>query len=153
MTPNFPEARKRGISHRDPFRVVDALQGEALSDCGGEIHAHFLFDDTFIGFRGHFPGEPILPAFIQMMMAKVLVEALNHCPLQVVSVKNAKFLLPIHPGQEIEIKCLCQSTGAEQSWAVRLTLQEGLAATFVIVLGQEETTDEKTVFFLPSRRS
>ncbi len=64
------------------------------------------FDADFPGFSGHFPGRPLLPAVVQVMAAlQVAAGAWNDISAEAVSVEKAKFLLPVVPGEEVEIHC------------------------------------------------
>jgi 3-hydroxyacyl-[acyl-carrier-protein] dehydratase len=65
----------------------------------------YVFDPEFIGFSGHFPGYPILPAFVQILTATTLAEERIGAPVELSSVKKAKFMQEIHPGQEIVVEC------------------------------------------------
>ncbi|MCJ7600554.1 MAG: hypothetical protein MUO63_03520, partial [Desulfobulbaceae bacterium] len=38
------------------------------------ISAVFVFSDSFPGFDGHFPGQPVLPAIIQLAAVRYLAE-------------------------------------------------------------------------------
>lgn len=74
------------------------LQGARPSDTG--LQRRFRFPETFIGFQGHFPGEPVLPAFIQVLTAQVAVE--EHCgePLLLEKLLRARFTRIIRPGED-----------------------------------------------------
>ena len=76
------------------------------------VQKSYIFTDDFIGFDGHFPGYPILPAFIQMLIALTLVEELYGKGLNLMTVKNAKFHIPIRPNREMEVECTKRTSGA-----------------------------------------
>jgi 3-hydroxyacyl-[acyl-carrier-protein] dehydratase len=69
------------------------------------IICRYRFTEDFIGFSGHFPGYPILPAVIQLTTAQSLIEEQKGCELEFDSVQNAKFLHEIKPGEELEFTC------------------------------------------------
>lgn len=50
----------------------------------------------FIGFRGHFPGRPVLPAIVQLRMLRLLVEEAIG-PAELLDITSAKFLSPAVP--------------------------------------------------------
>ena len=43
----------------------------------------YRFAPDFIGFSGHFPGYPILPAFVQVLMVQTMAEEVKGRPLKV----------------------------------------------------------------------
>ena len=49
----------------------------------GEDHSaerKFSFGEEFIGFSGHFPGFPIVPAIVQILIAQSLIEGCVGAP-------------------------------------------------------------------------
>ena len=102
------------------------------------IKQRYRFSRDFIGFSGHFPGNPILPAFVQILMALTLTEKYKGCPLKAVSVEKAKFRIPLQPDQEIEVACRQRAVGKLSGCDARLTVSEGLAASFRISFSVKE---------------
>ena len=102
------------------------------------IKQRYRFSPQFIGFSGHFPGNPILPAFVQILMALTLTEKFKGCPLKMVSIEKAKFRIPIRPDQEIEVACRQRTAGKLPGCDARLMVSEGLAASFRISFFLEE---------------
>ena len=102
------------------------------------IKQKYRFDPKFIGFSGHFPDNPILPAMVQIMMALVAVEKQKECHLEAVSVEKAKFHLPVQPDQEIEVACRLRPVGGLSGCDARLSIAIGLAASFRISFKEKE---------------
>ena len=98
----------------------------------GTIKQRYRFRPDFIGFSGHFPGNPILPAFVQILTALTLTEIYKGRPLKAASVEKAKFRIPLQPDQEIEVACRQLPAGKLTGCDARLTVSEGLAASFRI---------------------
>ena len=98
----------------------------------GMIKQRYRFGPDFIGFSGHFPGNPILPAFVQILTALTLTERYKGRPLKAASVEKAKFRIPLQPDQEIEVACRQLTVGKLTGCDARLTVSEGLAASFRI---------------------
>jgi len=96
------------------------------------IKQRYRFSPDFIGFSGHFPGNPILPAFVQILMALTLTENYKGCPLKAAGVEKAKFRIPLQPDQEIEVSCRQRTADKLTGCDARLTVSEGLAASFRI---------------------
>ena len=118
------------IPHRSPFLFIDSieqmkhpsLEGDnsnlALKDLvGSSVVATYKVNDDLEIFKGHFPGNPILPGVIQIeMMAQAscfalyeLVEDPKKQSLEValLNVNNAKFRRPIRPGMTLKIESIC----------------------------------------------
>lgn len=84
---------------------IDASAMEALAGTGAETGARrYRFGPGFIGFSGHFPGNPILPAIVQIRAVVSLAEEECGRRLRLAAVRSAKFLAPIRPGEEVWIR-------------------------------------------------
>jgi 3-hydroxyacyl-[acyl-carrier-protein] dehydratase len=108
--------------------AVDAMH---ISKTGVAIK-HYCFSPDFIGFSGHFPGFPVLPAVVQVLTALTLAEEMKGCPLELVTVERAKFLLRLGPNQDIEVQCRECEVGERHGFEGRLRVSEELAATFFV---------------------
>lgn len=71
---------------------------------GDAAEATICFGPDFIGFSGHFPGYPVLPAVVILYTGWVLAELCHHHKLNLLSIGKAKFSRPIHPGDEMKVK-------------------------------------------------
>ena len=98
----------------------------------------YRFGPDFLGFAGHFPGYPILPAFVQLLTAQTLIEAHHGHPLELATVEKAKFHLPLKPGQEIQVAVRRSMIGDRPVYESRLGVEEGLASTFRLVFVEKE---------------
>ena len=96
------------------------------------IKQRYRFGHDFIGFAGHFPGNPILPAFVQILMGITVAENHKGYRLKMTSVEKAKFHISIVPEKEIEVECRQRSIDELWSYDVRLSVSEGLAASYRI---------------------
>lgn len=103
----------------------------------GTVSASFRFPAAFTAFSGHFPGYPILPAFVQILIAIVLVEEIDGCALELESVEKAKFLAEIRPDQTITVECTPAETADRRKWKVKIMLDGRIAASFMITLDQK----------------
>lgn len=65
------------------------------------INAVFRFKKELYLFKGHFPGNPILPGIFQIEMVKYSLEKSFDICLSIKSVKKTKFSNLIHPGKAI----------------------------------------------------
>ncbi|WP_321366886.1 hypothetical protein [uncultured Desulfuromusa sp.] len=101
----------------------------------------FCFDQNFIGFSGHFPGYPILPAVLQVLLAQLLAEEIIGLPLSVVSLKRAKFLQQLRPGDQIEVRLSCLEKDKVWHCTSELQVSGRCAASFVLILEDLEGTN------------
>jgi len=93
----------------------------------------------FIGFDGHFPGYPVLPAMLQIMFGVVVCEELCASKLKLKKLDKAKFMTQIQPGQAITVSCrLTRPTAAESQSTIRaritITTKEQKAASMTLFL-------------------
>jgi 3-hydroxyacyl-[acyl-carrier-protein] dehydratase len=94
----------------------------------------YRFEDGFLGFAGHFPNRPILPALVQILMGQNLASSVFDSELELLEIKAAKFLDPITPGQEITI-CSVYKTEKNKILATnKLYKQNRLAASYKLIL-------------------
>ncbi|MBW1776649.1 MAG: hypothetical protein JRI76_04975 [Deltaproteobacteria bacterium] len=114
---------------------------EAIAACrevlrvepGVFVSARFFFDSRFIGFSGHFPGYPLLPAFVQIAgAARLIRDTMGLKGLDGI-LEKAKFLMEIHPGKTIRMDCTRLPETGEERWKVEIRAQEALAAAFQLI--------------------
>jgi 3-hydroxyacyl-[acyl-carrier-protein] dehydratase len=116
--------------------LIDAVKKSAIGPAqmkdSNTITGKYCFADDFIGFSGHFPGYPILPAVVQLIAALCIIEEQKGHQLQLHSVQNAKFLQEIRPGNEILIQCTdCAVKGMPGS-KIRIFSGDKIAASFLM---------------------
>ncbi|MDR2947158.1 MAG: hypothetical protein LBV79_10500 [Candidatus Adiutrix sp.] len=79
----------------------------------------YLPAEDFAGFRGHFEGQPVLPALAQVFMAQDTAQTLAGHPLTLAAVTQAKFLSPVVPGLTLSVYAQAPDQGGE--WRLHLT--------------------------------
>jgi len=110
---------------------VEHGEGSAAGRC--------RFEAAFAGFSGHFPGRPILPALVQIMAAlHVAASVWRDLSHEAASVRKAKFLLPVVPGDEIEIHCTRTAVGGKPGVSARVLLRGETAASFTFTTSPQE---------------
>lgn len=116
---------------------ASALGGIESSETGWTKKA-FRFDTGFLGFEGHFPGYPILPAFVQVLLAMVSVEEMAGVPLEVSALDSAKFQREIHPGSTITVEWQSLVEKGPLTFRVRLKNAAETVASFVLRCREKE---------------
>ena len=120
--------------------IVSSAIGKKAEDETNVVTRRYRFKPNFIGFQGHFPGYPILPAFVQILTAITIIEEHQNCRLELATVEKAKFHLPLHPDREIEVKCTQLQIQDKSIYETRLTVAEGLASSFRFTFAEKGKT-------------
>jgi len=72
-----------------------------FSDDGLVLSAHFCFAPEFIGFKGHFPGKPILPGVCKIQAVLCMLESATQKVPKLKEIISAKFFAPVTCNEEI----------------------------------------------------
>ncbi|MEN8140718.1 MAG: beta-hydroxyacyl-ACP dehydratase [Thermodesulfobacteriota bacterium] len=89
------------------------------------LSARFNFPDSFPGFEGHFPGQPVLPAIIQLGAVRYLAQCALDTPLSPVAYGRTKFRGMISPREEIEIAVDLALEAEQGQWVGRFAIKRG----------------------------
>lgn len=73
-------------------------------DNEGRITGIFNFPENLDLFKGHFPGNSILPGVFQIEMIKYALEKTLDIPLTLLSVRKTKFSSQITPGMDVNVE-------------------------------------------------
>ncbi len=92
----------------------------------------YCFSSDFLGFSGHFPSFPILPAMVQVLIARKTAEEFSGHPLNLLRLDKAKFRMRIMPEQEVEVLCREKPSDEDACFDVRIRLHEGVASSFIL---------------------
>lgn len=99
----------------------------------GAVAKRFVFSRDFAGFSGHFPGHPILPAFVQIMAARAVFEEAKGGQLRPAAVERAKFHAPITPDTEVTISCRERQLSGKTVCDAQLEFDGKTASVFRLV--------------------
>jgi 3-hydroxyacyl-[acyl-carrier-protein] dehydratase len=104
---------KKLIPHRDPFLFVDSCE---IIKPGEHGKSNKIFSEKEYFFKGHFPGNPIVPGVIIVeamaqtagIVVSYKLKDFNEKSVLFMSVNKAKFRKPILPNEQIifEVKFL-----------------------------------------------
>lgn len=92
-----------GLPHREPFIFIDAVEKLELGTSAVCLKT-FLAEEPF--FRGHFPGDPIVPGVI---LAEALAQAAGIAvgvpgtALRLSALRSMKFFASVRPGQTVRL--------------------------------------------------
>lgn len=68
----------------------------------GSCLTTLCFDHDFIGFAGHFPQKPILPAVCMMAAATLMTATLMNIPLRLLGIPLMKFRRQVRPDDNLQ---------------------------------------------------
>jgi 3-hydroxyacyl-[acyl-carrier-protein] dehydratase len=118
--------------------IILSATGPARETEAGAFVKSYSFAPDFIGFSGHFPGYPVLPAFLQILTVLATAEEIRRHTVKLISIVKAKFRMEIHPGQEIEVRCRERIIKGESGMEATLNVAEGLAASLLLTFTDME---------------
>lgn len=101
------------------LRYADKEGGEV------EVSADFQFAATFVGFQGHFPGNPILPAIFQLAAVRFLLERLLGQTIRPKLYNKIKFKGMIRPEDAVTITAVVRNGGETRAVTFSLKRPHG----------------------------
>lgn len=118
--------------------IASANPNIRLLEANAGFETTFHFDKGFIGFQGHFPQYPVLPAFVQLLLGQCAVAMRNARNWRLLRIQKAKFLKTIRPGQTINVRWNERTVNEGLRCDFILSVDNERAAVFTIELGIEE---------------
>jgi len=106
----------------------NCLQSIAASD-DGRITGTFTFAPDFPAFAGHFPGQPVLPAIVQLATVRLLASRYLEADLVPLRVDKVKFKNMIGPGEPVTVTILPDPRDGEITISFVISTGKGKAAT------------------------
>ncbi len=104
----------------------------AAADAADVAEQRFCFGEDFLGFDGHFPGYPILPAILQTLLGQLVAEQLYGGRLVFQKLSRAKFTRELRPGEQILVRVVLGAVADGVSCAVELRCGEVAASSFTL---------------------
>lgn len=96
----------------------------------GTISAELCCPADFPAFDGHFPGQPVLPAVMQLVVVRMLAARLLQAPLETVKTGKMKFKGMIQPDEQVRVQVAVEEIDDGQWKAVfKLARLESVVAT------------------------
>jgi 3-hydroxyacyl-[acyl-carrier-protein] dehydratase len=126
-----------GLPHREPFIFIDSVREVSG---GGKAICFKTFSGAEPFFRGHFPGDPLVPGVI---LSEALAQTAGIAAGRVAegksyrlsAIKQMKFLRPVRPGDGIQLEALrIAVVGNLLQFQVSATVAGEAVAEGVIVL-------------------
>ncbi len=123
-----------GLPHREPFVFVDSVTdlhpGESARG-----NKTFAAEEPF--FRGHFPGDPLVPGVILTeALAQIAGIAAARPGLRLAALRAMKFPYAARPGERIELEARkAGEAGGLVQFAVKASVGAQTVAEGAVVLG------------------
>lgn len=121
--------------------IIKGIKAASLTavttDADGTGEGRFLFPEGFVGFAGHFPGFPILPAVVQVMAAIYVAGEAKGERQRLVALQEARFLNPVHPGQELVVGVRSRVVKGRELIDAKVTAAGTTAATLLLELAPD----------------
>ena len=102
----------------EPFNLPDFLQTVTVD--GAKVIGRFTFPPHFIGFSGHFPGQPVLPAVVQLAAVRYLACLGFGYNLVPGTIERVKFSRPVIPDENMAISL--QQEREDRSTCISFTI-------------------------------
>lgn len=102
---------------------IDTIFDHAVEN--GENSCTFSVPGTFSGYRGHFPGNPILPGIVQLSFIRRLAERRLGRLLRLEGVRRIKYLRTITPDLPVTLKLELEPGEAEGTWSANASYLNG----------------------------
>ncbi|MFH2057486.1 MAG: hypothetical protein ABIJ59_01120 [Pseudomonadota bacterium] len=74
---------------------IAELIDDTLEYQDGTLFAQIKFNENFIGFNGHFPGNPVLPGVVMIKVMTQMFARYKKKEYRLSQIKKAKFIEPI----------------------------------------------------------
>jgi 3-hydroxyacyl-[acyl-carrier-protein] dehydratase len=113
-----------------PVRTLEGGRGYELA---------FVFGEQFTGFQGHFPGHPVLPAFVQLMTGQCALCIRSGRNWRLRRVDRGKFLKTILPGRAVTVRWQEQPQNPGLRCSFTLLADGEKAAVFTLEFDAEDS--------------
>ena len=98
----------------------------------------YLFSPSFLGVQGHFPGQPVLPAIVQIMIFRESIIQQLSQELEIVQINRAKFIKVIGPNTPLVAVWKTKNTGNAYSCECLLEAEGQRASSFTLTLAAKQ---------------
>ena len=86
------------------FLIEDFYKIVNISENGNEIHAVVELNSNHPIYDGHFKEQPVVPGVMQLQIVKEILEYQLNQELFMNDIKQVKYLKPIVPNNNLELK-------------------------------------------------
>ena len=135
-SPDSPEPFRRFDKKQMVVIEASFLNRQIILHCtdfksaaeSGIVEADFCYQENFIGFDGHFPGNPIVPGVLMLKTGLLLAELANGQKFTLRNIRTAKFAKVVLPNENIRYTLSI----TENKIKVQVKAQDALCAKFTL---------------------
>ena len=91
----------------------DLYKIQQINEENNSIHAVIELNELHEIFKGHFPGQPVLPGACMLQMTKEILETFFNNKLQLLKADDIRFTVMVDPNETKQLKFLIQYKRAE----------------------------------------
>lgn len=113
-------------------------QTSAATLAEGVVCQRYCLPADFVGFDGHFPGYPIVPAVVQILMAQIVAEQHLGLQLSIGAIDRSKFHRQLKPLDVIDAYCQSKVVRGKAVIDCQLKIDDEVVAAFWLVVNGEE---------------
>ena len=112
---------------------------DVITDDAGDVRGRYILPETFVGFEGHFPGNPVLPGIVTIQLVLELMAKQKAMPLRLCAISQAKFFHVISPEDRVDVCCRLQER-EDGNFRVNgdVTCNNERAASLVLIVSEEK---------------
>jgi 3-hydroxyacyl-[acyl-carrier-protein] dehydratase len=114
--------------------ILSSIEDARGSPRGGLATIRFAPDLEV--FRGHFPGDPVVPGVHLVEAARALAERLAGEPLDLCAVDEARFTAEVRPGEAVEAEVRIEDGAGALACCVAFRVRGTDAASVRVTLGR-----------------
>jgi 3-hydroxyacyl-[acyl-carrier-protein] dehydratase len=92
-------------------KEIRALLRQVASHPDGSITAEITFPESFTGFKGHFPNQPVVPGVCKVLCVLVLLELVLKKKVRLKKIILAKFLALVTCQEKVRIELRLEKKG------------------------------------------
>src|ERR1700709_2936744 len=86
----------------------DLYKIQQINEENNSIHAVIELNELHEIFKGHFPGQPVLPGACMLQMTKEILETFFNNKLQLLKADDIRFTVMVDPNETKQLKFLIQ---------------------------------------------
>lgn len=106
--------------HKCPAWFHRVIAKPVVNRAQGTISAELCCPADFPAFAGHFPGQPVLPAVMQLVVVRLLAGELLQRPLDPIKTDRLKFKGMIQPNETINVQVHLEKVAGDWHAAFKL---------------------------------
>lgn len=107
--------------------------------CVHEITAESIVKDNSLWFKGHFPGEPVLPGIALLSMVFETIERHGRESGKIFSMagfKRVRFRLQVKPGDQIFISVSSNDSHTKTAYSFKVLIKNEIASSGLIFVDE-----------------